>query len=54
MSEESLNGELPLGEVTHLQQVKIEEMMLHLIDMNKRLTALEKENAELKARLAEK
>jgi hypothetical protein len=53
MAEEELGGELPLGEITHLQQVKIEEMMLHLIDLNKKMNELAEENATLKARVAE-
>jgi len=47
-SEKEMNGEIHLSDVTKRQQVKIEEMMLHLIDMNKRLNTLTKENAQLK------
>jgi len=47
-SEEEMNGEIRVADVTKRQQVKIEEMMLHLIEMNKRLTTLETENNQLK------
>jgi hypothetical protein len=50
---------LDLGDMAALQQVKIEELFLHLIEMDKRLQAtdkrvqdLERENAALKAELA--
>lgn len=42
---------LDLGDMATMQQVKIEELFLHLIDINKRLQALETENAQLKADL---
>ena len=42
---------LELGETAKAQQEKIEELFLHLIDMDKRLKALEAENAELKTEL---
>ena len=47
-SAEEMNGEIQLGDVTKRQQVKIEEMMLHMIALNERLEKLEKENARLK------
>lgn len=47
-SEEDMNGEIHLSDVTKRQQVKIEEVMLHLIEMNERLEALEAENTQLK------
>jgi len=54
-SEENMAGEIQLGDVAKRQQAKIEEMMLHLIGMNKQLAKmqtkiehLEKENARLK------
>jgi hypothetical protein len=43
-----LNGTVKLGEATVNQQEKIEEIYLHLIEMNKRMKALEAENDELK------
>lgn len=42
---------LPVGAITAGQQEKIEEAFLHLIEMNKQLQALQKENARLKERL---
>ncbi|MEM9824650.1 MAG: hypothetical protein AAF985_26420 [Bacteroidota bacterium] len=45
------NG-LNVGDVTVNQQEKIEELFLHMIAMEKRLEGLEKENATLKAQLA--
>ena len=42
---------LELGDIAVRQQEKIEELFLHLIDMQKQLEALQAENAELKARL---
>jgi len=47
-SEEEMSGEIRVADVTKRQQVKIEEMMLHLIEMNKRLDMLETENTRLK------
>lgn len=41
------NG-LNVGEITTNQQEKIEELFLHLIEMEKRISELEKENQELK------
>lgn len=42
---------LELKSMTINQQEKIEEIYLHLIEMNKRIKALEKENAALKTQL---
>jgi hypothetical protein len=41
------NG-MDLGELTRLQQEKIEELYLHLIAMDKRMQALEESNAALR------
>jgi hypothetical protein len=41
------NG-LELGSMMANQQAKIEELYLHLIDMNQRVEALEAENARLR------
>jgi len=40
---------LGLGKITTIQQEKIEELFLHLIEMEKRITELEKENQSLKS-----
>ena len=51
-SAETLQKEgLDLGDISAKQQVKVEEAFLHLIEMDKRLKALEAENAKLKAEL---
>lgn len=51
-SAEELHQEgLELKSMTVNQQEKIEELYLHLIDVNKRLKVLEQENAALKAQL---
>jgi hypothetical protein len=42
---------IEVAETAKAQQEKIEELFLHLIDMDKRLKALEAENAQLKADL---
>ena len=48
-SAETLQKEgLDLGNMATKQQVKIEEIFLHLIEMEKRVKALEAENAALK------
>jgi len=52
-SEEEMNGEIHLSDVTKRQQVKIEEVMLHLIEMEKRLNTLTEENAQLKQEIKE-
>jgi len=57
-SEREMEGMIPLGDVSRRQQAKIEEMMLHLIQMNEQLkvmqakvTDLEQENTQLKKQL---
>ena len=45
------NGGVDLGEMTVNQQEKIEEIFLHLIEMDKTIKALQAENAELKKQL---
>ena len=52
-SEADMGGEIQLGDVSKRQQAKIEEMMLHLIEMNTRLEKLENENAALRQQLKE-
>lgn len=47
-SEEAMAGEIELTDVTKRQQVKIEEMMLHLIQLNKQVQFLMQENERLK------
>ena len=44
-------GGLELGDMTVRQQVKIEELYLHMIEMDKELKALKKENQALKTRI---
>ncbi len=51
-SEADMGGEVSLGEVSRLQQAKIEEMMLHLIQMKKEINQLKNENEELKQQAA--
>jgi len=60
-SEKAMNGEIQLGDVSRRQQAKIEEMMLHLIEINKtvkqmgdKISQLEQENAQLKKQLSQK
>lgn len=50
-SEEEMNGEIQVGDISKRQQQSIEEMMLYLIKMEERMTSLETENAKLKAEL---
>ncbi len=51
-SEEELKtGGLDLGEMQRIQMQKIEELTLHLIEMDKRMTDLEAENKALKEQL---
>jgi len=50
-SEEAMEGMIHLGDVTRRQQAKIEEMMLHLIELKKEVTQLKEENEELKKSL---
>jgi len=47
-------GEFSLGEVSKQHLEKIEELTRYVIDINKRLEQLEKENAELKAQINNK
>jgi len=47
-SAEELGGTVNLGDATVQQQEKIEEIYLHLIEMNKRMKVLENENERLK------
>lgn len=42
---------LELGDMTVRQQIKIEELFLHMIEMDKELKALKQENEALKARI---
>ncbi len=53
-SEAEMEGEVKLADVTVRQQEKIEQMMLHLIEINKRLETVEAENTLLKQQLEEK
>jgi hypothetical protein len=46
-----LNGTVNLGDATVQQQEKIEEIYLHLIEMNKEIKALKAENAEYSAQV---
>lgn len=48
-SAEEMKGEAELAKVTTQQQAKIEEMMLHLIELNKKIEKLDQENQDLKA-----
>jgi hypothetical protein len=42
---------LELGKITTIQQEKIEELFLHLIEMEKRMKKLEEENQALKTQI---
>jgi hypothetical protein len=53
-AKEIQNEGLELGKITTIQQEKIEELFLHLIEMEKRLKKLEKENQALKAQIIKK
>jgi len=53
-SAEDMEGQIQLGDVSKRQQVKIEEMMLHLIEMKKEIEQLKKENEQLKKQMTEK
>ncbi len=46
-SEKDMDGKIQLADVSKKQQAKIEEMMLHLIEINKQLNKLETENESL-------
>lgn len=52
-AEIAANDGFEVGEITLNQQEKIEEIFLHLIEMNKEIETLKAENATLKAALAE-
>lgn len=47
-SEKDMGGEVQLADVTNRQQETIEKLMLHTIEMDKRMNQLETENIELK------
>jgi len=47
-SEQAMGGQIQLGDVTNRQQAKIEEMMLHLIQINKNMEQVQAENQLLK------
>jgi len=49
-----MQGEIQLGDVSRRQQAKIEEMMLHLIRIEKEITQLKKENEQLKKQMVKK
>jgi len=58
-SEKAMDGEIQLGDVSRRQQAKIEEMMLHLIQISEKLqnveakvSDLEQENTQLKKQLS--
>ena len=48
------SNELPVGELTLLQQEKIEEIFLHLIRMEKEMKELKAENEALRAKVQQK
>lgn len=50
-SEEMMAGEIDLGGVTKRQQQKIEELVLHQIELNETISALQEQLSELKAKL---
>lgn len=52
-SEEEMGGEIQMGEVTNRQQQKIEELVLHSINLNEKLKEQQKENNELKQKYSE-
>jgi len=49
-SEGDMQGEIQLGDVSRRQQAKIEEIMLHLIEMKKEIEELKEEKEQLKRR----
>jgi len=51
-SEEAMNGQIPLGDIAKRQQAKIEELVLHNIDMNDKLKVLKAENEEMRQQIA--
>ena len=52
-AEEVAAAGLDLGEITVNQQEKIEELFLHVIELNKQLKELQKENKDLRSELEE-
>lgn len=50
-SEAEMNDEILIGNVTKKQQVKIEEIVLHLIEMNSKIEQLEKDKILLTGKL---
>jgi len=50
-SEEMMAGEIDLGDVTKRQQQKIEELVLHQIELNETINSLQEQLSELKAKL---
>ena len=50
-SEEEMGGEINVGDVTKRQQQKIEEQMLHIIDLNELVKGLVKEVETLKSQI---
>lgn len=52
-AEEIEQNGLELGEMQRIQMEKMEEIYLHMINMEARITQLEKENAELKKKIQE-
>jgi len=50
-SEEAMAGDVHLGDIAKKQQVKIEEMMLHLIEMKKEIKQLQKDKVSLNTEL---
>lgn len=53
-SEKAMAGEIQLGDVSKRQQAKIEEMMLHLIELSKQNDRLQAEVTTLKAQINKK
>lgn len=47
-SEEEMGGKIDLADVTKRQQEKLEQVVLHLIELEKEITQLKEENTELK------
>jgi len=52
-SEEKMNGQIQMGDVTKRQQQKIEESVLHLINHEEEIQRLQKENEKLQEELNE-
>jgi sulfur transfer protein SufE len=47
-------GGFETGEMQRLQMIKIEELYLYVIELNKKLEKLEKENKKLHAKIKDK